>query len=53
MCIRDRYEIKSVLKRLSEEGCSILLSTHLLDLAERFCDRVAIISRVKMLLQET
>jgi len=42
-----QYEIKSVLKRLSEEGCSILLSTHLLDLAERFCDRVAIISKGK------
>ncbi|MGB9727874.1 MAG: ABC transporter ATP-binding protein [Nitrososphaeria archaeon] len=42
-----QYEIKSFLKRLSGEGCSILLSTHLLDFAERFCDRVAIISRGK------
>jgi len=42
-----QYEIKSVLKELSENGCSILLSTHLLDFAERFCDRVAIISRGK------
>jgi len=42
-----QYEIKFVLKRLSEEGCAILFSTHLLDLAERFCDRVAIISKGK------
>ncbi|MEM0385616.1 MAG: hypothetical protein QXH64_04095, partial [Nitrososphaeria archaeon] len=32
---------------LSENGCSILLSTHLLDFAERFCDRVAIINKGK------
>ncbi|MEM4522286.1 MAG: ABC transporter ATP-binding protein [Nitrososphaeria archaeon] len=42
-----QYEIKSVLKSLSENGCSILLSTHLLDFAERFCDRVAIINKGK------
>ncbi len=40
-----QYELKSMLKGLVQEGCSILLSTHLLDLAERFCDRVAIISK--------
>lgn len=42
-----QYEIKSILKGLSENGCSILLSTHLLDFAERFCDRVAIINKGK------
>ncbi|MCX8189514.1 MAG: ABC transporter ATP-binding protein [Nitrososphaeria archaeon] len=42
-----QYEIKSILKELSESGCSILLSTHLLDFAERFCDRVAIINKGK------
>ncbi len=42
-----QYEIKSILKGLSEKGCSILLSTHLLDFAERFCDRVAIINKGK------
>ncbi|MGQ9781939.1 MAG: ABC transporter ATP-binding protein [Nitrososphaeria archaeon] len=40
-----QYELKSMMKGLVQNGCSILLSTHLLDLAERFCDRVAIISK--------
>ena len=42
-----QFELKSIIKELVEGGCSVLLSTHLLDLAERFCDRVAIINRGK------
>jgi ABC-2 type transport system ATP-binding protein len=42
-----QFELKSMIKELVKSGCSVLLSTHLLDLAERFCDRVAIISRGK------
>lgn len=42
-----QFELKSIIKELVQNGCSVLLSTHLLDLAERFCDRVAIINKGK------
>lgn len=44
-----QYELKSKIVELVQNGCSVLLSTHLLDLAEKFCDRVAIISNGKNL----
>ncbi|MBX3118040.1 MAG: ABC transporter ATP-binding protein [Fimbriimonadaceae bacterium] len=46
-------EVKAELNRARAAGCSILVSTHLLDTAERFCDRVIIVSRGRMLVQGT
>ncbi len=40
-----QFELKLIIKELMQNGCSVLLSTHLLDLAERFCDRVAIVNK--------
>lgn len=42
-------EVKAELMRAKAEGCSILISTHLLDTAERLCDRVIILSRGRKL----
>lgn len=39
------HQFKSELGRLRESGASILISTHLLDTAEKLCDRVAIVAR--------
>jgi ABC-2 type transport system ATP-binding protein len=38
-------DIKNVIGRLRAEGRAILISTHILDTAEKICDRVAILSR--------
>lgn len=46
-------EVKAELSRARAAGCSILVSTHLLDTAERFCDRVIIVARGRMLVQGT
>ncbi len=35
--------VKDILKEMVEEGHSVLVSTHILDTAERLCDRVTII----------
>lgn len=35
--------VKEVFKKKSEEGCSILMSTHSLNVAEEICNRIAII----------
>ncbi len=37
--------IKSIFRRLAEEGRTVFLSTHTLEVAEAICDRVAIIDR--------
>jgi ABC-2 type transport system ATP-binding protein len=38
---------------LRDNGASILISTHLLDTAEKLCDRVAIVARGRKLAQGT
>jgi ABC-2 type transport system ATP-binding protein len=45
---RGAFEIQDKLTRLAAKGCTILLSTHLLDMAERMCSRVAIIDRGRL-----
>jgi len=42
---RGVHEFKQELIRAKEGGAAILISTHLLDTAERFCDRVVILAR--------
>ncbi len=46
-------EVKAELLRARNEGCAILVSTHLLDTAEKLCDRVIIVSSGKMLADGT
>lgn len=42
---RGAHEFKQELTRARNDGAAILISTHLLDTAERFCDRVVILAR--------
>lgn len=37
--------MKDILRELCDRGTSVLISTHILEIAERMCDRVAIINR--------
>lgn len=37
--------IKQLLRQLCQQGCTVFLSTHVLEVAERMCDRVAILDR--------
>ncbi|GAB4578085.1 MAG: ABC transporter ATP-binding protein [Anaerolineales bacterium] len=37
--------IKDILRQLSDRGVTIILSTHILEIAERMCDRIGIIAR--------
>lgn len=41
--IETRYEIWELIQRLREEGMTILLTTHLLDEAQRLCQRIGIL----------
>ena len=35
--------IKDILRQLAERGAAVFLSTHILEIAERMCDRIGII----------
>jgi ABC-2 type transport system ATP-binding protein len=47
------HELKQELLRARDGGASILVSTHLLDTAEKLCDRVLIMARGKLLAEGT
>ncbi len=42
------FELKELMKQMCDEGASIFFSTHVLDVAEKLCDKVAIISHGKL-----
>ncbi len=46
-------EIKDELRRAKDSGVAVLVSTHLLDTAEKLCDRVIILARGKKLAEGT
>ncbi len=45
--------VKDVILRLKEQGAAVILSTHMLDEAERMCDRVLLINRGKTVLYDS
>lgn len=47
------HELKQEIVRQRDAGASILISTHLLDTAERLCDRVIIMARGRKLVEGT
>lgn len=42
------FAIKEIMKKLCEKGCAVFFSTHVLDVAEKLCNRVAIIKDGKI-----
>jgi ABC-2 type transport system ATP-binding protein len=42
---RSARLIKDILRQMADRGSAIMLSTHILEIAERMCDRVGIINR--------
>lgn len=51
--IEARYEIWDLIRRLKNQGITILLTTHLLDEAERLCQRIGILKGGRILLEGT
>ncbi|OCQ95564.1 ABC transporter ATP-binding protein [Oscillatoriales cyanobacterium USR001] len=49
--IEARYEVWELILGLKAQGITILLTTHLLDEAERLCDRIGIIKDGKVLVE--
>jgi ABC-2 type transport system ATP-binding protein len=42
---RSARLIKDLLRQLAQRGAAVFLSTHILEIAERMCDRIGIINR--------
>ncbi|MGF1489154.1 MAG: ABC transporter ATP-binding protein [Prochloraceae cyanobacterium] len=51
--IETRYEIWQLIENLKQQGTTILLTTHLLDEAQRLCDRIGIIKAGKIIAEGT
>jgi ABC-2 type transport system ATP-binding protein len=45
------HEMRGIIRSLTEEGRTVMLSSHLLDEVERTCDQVAIVDRGKVIRQ--
>ena len=45
--------MKDILRELCRRGTTVFISTHILDIAERMCDRVAIVNRGHLIAQGT
>ena len=42
------YDMKEIMKQMCKEGKTVFFSTHILDVAEKLCDKVAIIKQGKI-----
>lgn len=51
--IEARYEIWDLIRRLKNQGITILLTTHLLDEAERLCKRIGILKGGRIVVEGT
>jgi ABC-2 type transport system ATP-binding protein len=46
-------DMRALLRTLAAEGCTVVLSSHLLAEVEQVCDRVAVVSRGRLVVQST
>ncbi len=51
--IEARYELWELIRQLQQQGITILLTTHLLDEAERLCQRIGILKQGRILAEGT
>ncbi len=49
--IEARYEVWELIRQLKQQGVTVLLTTHLLDEAERLCDRIGFLKQGQLLAQ--
>ena len=42
------YDLKKIMKDYANEGRTVFFSTHILEIAEKLCDRIGIINKGKL-----
>jgi ABC-2 type transport system ATP-binding protein len=45
--------IKDILRQMAERGAAVMLSTHILEIAQNMCDRIGIIDKGKLVAEGT
>lgn len=45
------YKLKEIMHEMCEKGCAIFFSTHVLDVAEKLCNRIAIIKNGRLVVE--
>ncbi|MFZ5857379.1 MAG: ABC transporter ATP-binding protein [Chloroflexota bacterium] len=50
---RSARLIKDILRQLADRGAAVMLSTHILEIAERMCDRIGIINKGELVAMGT
>ncbi len=50
---KSAFNIKEIMKQLCDEGKTVFFSTHVLEVAEKLCDRIAIINKGKIVAEGT
>ena len=48
---RASFLLKEEMRRMCDDGCAIFFSTHVLDVAEKICDKIAIIKDGKLVVE--
>ena len=46
---KSTYELKQIMKNITKQNNTVFFSTHILDVAERLCDRIGIIDKGKLI----
>jgi ABC-2 type transport system ATP-binding protein len=46
---KSARSIKDILRQLADRGAAVMLSTHILEIAERMCDRIGIINKGELI----
>ena len=50
---RSARTVREILRERCEQGCTVFLTTHILEIAERLCDRVGIINKGQLIASGT
>ena len=43
------YELKNIMRQIANQNKTVFFSTHILDVAEKLCDRIGIINKGKLI----
>lgn len=46
---KSTYELKQIMRKITSQNHAVFFSTHILDVAEKLCDKIGIINRGKLL----
>ena len=50
---KSAHELKTIMREKADKGCSVFFSTHVLEVAEKLCDRIGIISKGELIYEGT